>query len=126
MPTSNRTSALRFLPVPLHGVIDYTLSAGCLALPLVIACGPRTKAVLRTSGSWGIAYSALTHYPAGVAKQGPLPTLSLGTHLKNETFTGTALIVSAVTVLRGEPAIGRVAVGVKGMIDVVGSLITKR
>ncbi len=112
---------MRILPKTAHAGFDYAVSLTCISLPMFISCGPKTAKVLRTSGSWGVSYSALSDYPGGLAKR-----LAFPLHLHNETVVGAAMVLSSMTLLRGEPVSGRLAVGLKGATDLVGSVITRR
>jgi len=103
-----------------HAVLDYLTAALLVTVPRALGWGPRTRRLLALFGVWGLADSALTDYPGGAVRKIPLPV-----HLNLEASAGLQLLLASVTLLRGEPAAGRLAVAAQGLYELLRSSLTR-
>jgi hypothetical protein len=103
-----------------HAVLDHLTAPWLLVLPRLIGWSPCRRRLLAVFGAFGLADALLTDFPGGVLRRIPLPV-----HLNLEAFAGLQLLLAALTVLRGEPAVQRWAVAVQGLAELTRATATR-
>ncbi|MGY1722046.1 alpha/beta fold hydrolase [Blastococcus sp. SYSU DS0533] len=104
-----------------HAVLDYVSAAALVALPRVFDWGPRTRVVLTAAGVYGAACSLVTDYDLGALKKMPVPV-----HLNLDSSGGMQLVLASLTVLRGEPAVGRWVAAAQGAYEILRAALTHK
>ena len=76
------------IPTAVHGVIDYAVGAGLIAMPELIGLTDDSAATnfTRSMGAAAISYSVCTDYELGAVKLIPMPT-----HLRIDTAWAATL-----------------------------------
>jgi hypothetical protein len=82
---------MRFLPTPVHGVIDYLWGVALIATPYMFgfATGGAAQWIAVAFGVGAILYSAATDYEVGLVRLLPMPL-----HLGLDFLAGAALAAS--------------------------------
>lgn len=86
--------SIRFIPTPVHGVLDYATATLLCVAPTVLGLEdtPKARNIMVGLGLGTVAYSLLTNYELGVK-----PAKSMRSHLALDAISGIALATSPWT-----------------------------
>lgn len=101
----------------MHGVLDYVLVAGLVALPRLAGWDGGAKQVLTANAAGSLMYSLLTRYELGL-----LRLLPMTAHLTLDTAAGTMLCVAGLQTDAGRSI--RVTLIALGLFEITVAFLT--